>query len=373
MTGKHRRNSKNSQGIHHGSHGEMNMSDELSLSDITIIIPTYNRTRYLRRLLAYFNSQDFNCPLVVADSGNEKQSPETIDLLNAGHITYKKLPPETTTIEKLCSIISMIDTPFVAVCADDDFLVPKSVAICADFLRKHPDYSMAMGQICVHWLEINGADIHFKWRPRPFVRSIESTSPTERLELHFKHYSPTFYSIHRSDSFAEKFHATTRMTGNGRLGELALSAISIIEGNVNVLPILYSSREISLSSIEHNMTSLPYFNLPWKALFQSPRFDDDFERILVFFSKRLSTLNGISITDARDEIRDIFNIYFNLRQKEINRPILLRKLLSISDTIFGALERKKRRNSFIQMEDFPEQIRHIETAVVSAAINVLNS
>jgi len=351
----------------------MNMINCLPFSDVTIIIPTYNRTRYLKRLLTYFNSQDFNCPIVVADSGEEQHSPDTIELLNAGHITYKKLPPEITTLEKLVSVITLVDTPFVAVCADDDFIVPKSAAVCTDFLRKHPDYSMAMGQICVHRLEKMNGVIHFKWQPRPFVRSIESTSPAERLKMHFKQYSPTFYSIHRSDSFAQNIQATTGMTGNGRLGEIVLSAISVIEGNIAMLPILYSSREISLSSIEHTMTSLPYFNLPWKALFQSPRFNDDFERILVYFSNRLSTLTGKSINDARDEITDIFDIYFNLRHKEINRPIPVRKLMSIFDTIFGAVERRKRRNSFIQMEDFPEQIGHIESAVVSAAINVLNS
>ena len=52
----------------------------------TILIPTYNRSDYLRRILSYYNEYGGNYNIIVADSGSDetkKMNKETISSLSS--------------------------------------------------------------------------------------------------------------------------------------------------------------------------------------------------------------------------------------------------------------------------------------------------
>ena len=110
-------------------------------SQCTILIPTHNRARYLERCVTWFH--DLGYPIVIADSSDaEWQS----TLRDQAGVSYLHVPGGFEIyVRKLHAALQTIATPFVAMCADDDFITGGGLATCVEFLQAHPDYSFSQG------------------------------------------------------------------------------------------------------------------------------------------------------------------------------------------------------------------------------------
>lgn len=117
---------------------------------IAIIIPTLNRSKYLRRALEFYQRMDFDGIIYVADSSDpeEAQKNNAIIADHNGHlyINYHWIPAPhdgaaTTTLNK-----ALHDSVrYVTFAGDDDFQVPIGLKRCAEFLDTHPDYVACHG------------------------------------------------------------------------------------------------------------------------------------------------------------------------------------------------------------------------------------
>src|SRR5215210_5385137 len=94
---------------------------------ITLIIPTHNRHHYLNRILDYLKSQTFQ--IIIADSTEQFYSSNTL----SSNYNYLHLPGKTLT-QKLSIALHLVQTEYVLMCADDDFLIPQGVIDCVNFL-----------------------------------------------------------------------------------------------------------------------------------------------------------------------------------------------------------------------------------------------
>ena len=98
---------------------------------LSVVIPTYNRPQLLRRALRFLRTEG-RIPIIVAD-GSLPDAAET----NAatckgmgGNVPYFHLPSPAgsaaqinNVIQRLSMALSMVKTPYVVFCADDDLLV----------------------------------------------------------------------------------------------------------------------------------------------------------------------------------------------------------------------------------------------------------
>lgn len=107
----------------------------------TILIPTHNRHHYLERCVRWF--LDLPYPIVVADSS----ATEWPSALRAHErIRYIHMPGDFEAyLPKLQRGLAAIETPYVAMCADDDFITADGLAQSIQFLDAHPDYSFCQG------------------------------------------------------------------------------------------------------------------------------------------------------------------------------------------------------------------------------------
>ena len=123
------------------------------MAKTTIIIPTYNRSNCLKRILNYYDSfpekkDDFE--FIVADSSsneNKKINREIVSSLKNFEVLY--LSDYLENINpwyKFANAINYAKSGFCLICADDDFVVPKSAIFCADFLENNPNFTAAHGQ-----------------------------------------------------------------------------------------------------------------------------------------------------------------------------------------------------------------------------------
>ena len=216
---------------------------------LTLVVPTYNRPRRLRRLLEYYREANWNHQIVVVDSsanGGATENARTVEELgNDLELRYETVATEWVGLRKLVYGVSIIRTPYVVFCADDDILVPTSVELCCSFLRDNSDFAAAMGKNVFFSVTTNSDDGEWSfkilWAQSP--PSLEVSSPTARLSQHLADYRPTFYAVHRRQQVLENFEKTHRQNVPGRFGELLPSCLTVLQGKIKRFDVPYALRE----------------------------------------------------------------------------------------------------------------------------------
>lgn len=107
----------------------------------TILVPTHNRPHYLERCVRWF--LDLPYPIVIADSSAaEWQSALRVH----ERVRYIHMPGGLEVyLRKLQKGLAAVETPYVAMCADDDFITADGLVQSIRFLDAHPDYSFCQG------------------------------------------------------------------------------------------------------------------------------------------------------------------------------------------------------------------------------------
>ena len=123
------------------------MNNKLS-KDITLLIPTKNRTKFLNRVLKYYSKINFSGIIAIGDSSTGEDLDNNRKLIesnkNSINLIYKNYPNKG-----LCQtsheLLKDVTTKFVAEVHDDNFVIPDSINQCIAFLNNNPDYSAARG------------------------------------------------------------------------------------------------------------------------------------------------------------------------------------------------------------------------------------
>lgn len=224
-----------------------NTHEELSKL-ATIIIPTRNRSWFLRRLLAYLSYQKCLASIIVADSsddGHRKTNLRTVDdfadTINIEYLELSNLKPDGL-YGKIAFALSRVTSEFVVICADDDFVVPNAVGKCVQFLRGNPDYSCARGYTFVFEFE---TDRQLTLRRAPVVASLDSNSREARLLTGSRHYQQVFSSVFRRDVLVEiEGRLSTNIKADcAWLAELAVCFFAATLGKVGRLSFPYEYRQ----------------------------------------------------------------------------------------------------------------------------------
>lgn len=215
-----------------------------SLRDqLTMIIPTRNRYDRLKRLLTYLRAHACTARLMILDSsssappGGDELEQLLMECGAAIRLTYDADQPP---LEKMLDGLARVHTPYVVLCADDDFLIPSALKAAVDVLVARPEVSLVHGQSCM----LHVVDGAIQWvDPYPQCHLLQSTA-AERLQAHFRRYTVTFYSMHRIEALRRNFELVCGAKLDWHTwGELALSALAVIQGKALALPQLYMIRE----------------------------------------------------------------------------------------------------------------------------------
>ncbi len=202
---------------------------------ITVIINVHNRHRHLARQLDYLGSY-YAC-MMVADSSDRPYSSSVQPHVN--YIHYRNWD----YTDKLADVIQKVQTPYVHLCADDDFYVPPAVSKCADFMEAQPDYFSAQGRyMAFQW---NGEALKYIPLYRNYIdRDVGSDCAAIRYGELFHSYIQCLYSVHRTENLKEAFSlALASDIRNHNLVELLTAVTAVIHGKHRVLPMVYGIRE----------------------------------------------------------------------------------------------------------------------------------
>ena len=292
--------------------------------DYSIIIPTYNnRHKYLNRILDYFSF--FNLKIIVVDSSEksfQNKNNYNIDYIHSPNYRYNL---------KLHLAVEKVETPYVLMCADDDFIVPNALDNCVNFLEENEDYSSAQG-LTIDIVNKNKI-ISYPNSISSIKLDINKETPSERIEqLLVPYVAPLSYAVHRTENLKSVFALPLKEINIGAstlLMELFLAIISIINGKHKVLSVFYSAREIiPYKPANNNLKTVLAQNL-YKKTYQS---------FIDILAKSLAEKEEIPEDQAKKHLLEVFNSYLqswndNSINSYISYPIKSLGMKKIFDNI----------------------------------------
>mgnify|MGYP000355524641 CR=1 FL=1 len=286
----------------------------ISFKDITIVIPTYKRYPFLKRLLKFYKSYNLPINILILDSTPELPSDEElIKLLSKTNILWKKYDFDITYWDRISDGIKYIKTDYVTLCADDDFIIPESLIPCMDFLKKNTDYSSSHGLYFNHSNADQSKKNGFSIGPiYDKGRSADENGSTERIIAYLSgktNYYP-LYAVHRSETFRLIWSETNDYVYDWNLHELFSSCLSLVYGKMKILPIFYSSREpntYNSNDYEMHIRTFSKFKV---------------DKAVEGVSKHLAIIEKISLKESEKISKTAFRKYLDRSEKRWNNDKL---------------------------------------------------
>jgi len=109
------------------------------LSQLTIIIPTYERHNLLLRAIEYYKS--WNCQVIICDSSESKYKGTIPNNFQYFH------SPKSTLGNKIYNALENVDTKYTCLSPDDDFLAKNALSLGINFLDNNKEYMSVQGNI----------------------------------------------------------------------------------------------------------------------------------------------------------------------------------------------------------------------------------
>ena len=200
----------------------------------TIIIPTHERQNVLMRSIAYY--KNFDCDIIIADSSIKKYSSPL-----PSNVKYRHLP-QLSFSRKILEVSREVETSYVCLCADDDYLIQSSLVTGAKFLESEKDFVSVQGRYFK--LELVGQEVVFTQRygNKQSNYFIEEENYLARIIKAYNPYMHHVYSMHRTDIFIKSFRSCADIS-RLLLVELASIIVPMCYGKHRVLPILWMVRD----------------------------------------------------------------------------------------------------------------------------------
>ncbi len=245
---------------------------------IRLIIPSYNRPHSLKRLLSFLQDQAFAHPITILDSSEDKQAEDnkaTVKQFPTLDLHRIQFPSTTFFYEKLYQGISKSEQKYVALCADDDVIIPQTIEALADLLDTTPDAGFGHGITTRFWEKPDRqAFIDLEYRPI----SYENSCPLARIQKLCSCVESTIWSVYRPKILTTALNAA-RQTDAYFFGEMLTMTFTLAQAKAVALPLPLNHRSCE-----------PFAETPnnWHPVFWILRDQDDFRKHYSTFHSSLA-------------------------------------------------------------------------------------
>lgn len=190
---------------------------------VTVLLTLKGRPLHTLRWLWVHNQLRLPFDIVIADGGDDGIAEKVLARPNQfPNLSYRYLRYDDATVSdfwyKLDHAVAGLDTSYVAISDNDDFVMPSGLAAASSFLDGHPDYVSAGGPQ-VSFSLFDGID-------DPLVQvmgdlySLSSQTATdcygsdgyfERIRAFFQNRHSFYYNLHRRPALSEIFSGAKRL------------------------------------------------------------------------------------------------------------------------------------------------------------------
>ena len=181
--------------------------------NITILLTIFNRVDYTNKWLDFAEKTKVPFKIFISDGGNITNIKKKLDLkkrkLNISYKKFKYYKNYNHLYEKFYESVKKIDTKYVFIADDDDYIFSNSIIKSARFLNQNKHYSCAKGINCLGELIRNNDKVlglALRDEGKKKYKSISSNIPDLRLiEYYKKNHLSVYNGLHRRDSLLKTF------------------------------------------------------------------------------------------------------------------------------------------------------------------------
>jgi glycosyltransferase domain-containing protein len=269
-------------------------------------------------------------------------------------IVYLHLPTESL-MSKLEIAINTVVTPFLVMCADDDFIIPSAVLRCVDFLKKNKDYAVAQGNALSFRKTTDAhADLDFSVMYKHMLSfAVDSDDAYERLKDFFRYYRTLFYGVHYTSNLRLTFQNTAAVIKNLYLNEYLTGIIPIVAGKYKELNLFYQVREAADDSGDKTTINLD-------AITHHEKYSEEYNSYLALLVNKIAMIkhNGQPIT--KEKLSGILQQYAGTINVE--RPFTLKKRIGKALAAFPYFGKK-----IIEYNRRAERVKEIKQVIKTEA------
>lgn len=206
---------------------------------LEIIIPTHNRHHYLQRVVDYYSNFRINVSIIDSSTDSYTNS------LLPGHISYTHLP-NALFHEKILYACSNSDKKLIALCADDDFLLPSSLLSAQESMVNNPSISLSFGKFAFFDTDKRLKGLYKVEIPYPSHKRLINGDSQSRLCHLMDNYCQVLWSLYRKDVLIKSFEIVKNAKyNNDNFIELTIASTASFMGELNFISGLFGAREIN--------------------------------------------------------------------------------------------------------------------------------
>jgi glycosyltransferase domain-containing protein len=214
---------------------------------LTAVIPAHNRVGPCIALVRFLHSCRFDHRIIVADTSTPKRAAALRTGLS-GLAEYQSFDHRIAQYAKLAQIARTVDTPYIVLLPDDDILFPHAIEAALLHLKENPTHVAAHGYSLRFGLQCRDFDIY---QVEHFIPTMDDADPLWRYALLMQRYQPHIWAVFRTEVYAEAMTAAATMPGT-LFQELMFQLVSILEGPVARLPVIYAMRGMEVSQVAYS-------------------------------------------------------------------------------------------------------------------------
>ena len=173
-------------------------ASEVDLTNLTIVIPTYERPAYLFRQITYLSK--WKTRVEIVDGSAQPLDGELTKLIERfPHINYRHCHASYT--ERVFLACERIKTPYAMCLADDDFYLQSGLVSAIKELESDSNAAACMGQ-CLGFDRFNQGHYYFLYGSNLRNYSVNAVSAAKRIAEGMEGYrSATSYAVFRTSAF----------------------------------------------------------------------------------------------------------------------------------------------------------------------------
>lgn len=287
--------------------------------DLTILLTLRDRTPYTFRWMAYAESIRLPFKILIADGGADPEVSHA--LADRGRYPsldyeYVRFPYDASYAEyylKVVMALGRVDTDYVAMADNDDFVVARTLSQCVKFLADNPDYAACGGRRAIFWLDNSAGGENsrpygdIQWKSSRDLQSIDGESARARILQQAACNCDSFYDVKRTAEARAEFAIVRELCPDDLfLMENMVVLLCAIAGKIRRLDAFQNMRQHNVpdsSGGEHQRRYGDWFG---RMLVES--WSQDFKGFLDATAAALSRVDGISLIEARKRMRDAYRM-----------------------------------------------------------------
>ncbi|MCF7804208.1 MAG: TIGR00180 family glycosyltransferase [Candidatus Marinimicrobia bacterium] len=209
----------------------MNLSNKF-----TLIIPTFNRHSYVKRSIDYYVGAPFS--VIYLDS-----SEESIENQNFKKNIHYIHCPKKGFVKKIHTCLENINTKYVALCADDDFIPLDSIKFGLKFLEDNNSFKTVQG-LNVGFLNKFNGEFYYSNNIQSYDANEINFGLIKNAEIFWQNYRNVLWSLQHRDNLLVSFDILSKKKIiNDNYIEFVIGCIACAQGGIKYIDKIWNVRE----------------------------------------------------------------------------------------------------------------------------------